>query len=133
MSAERYLLTLVIGIAFTLLGGCENATVVSGSNPSQPPPGGQVAQERFCTIVGEQETVEQLETRIREKCRVGDVITNLGYWYALARDPSLDQSAQFQLKRAPALIARFCDMSKQVVIPDGDNFVCYLAAKREVF
>jgi hypothetical protein len=127
---------LAAGLAALLASGCENTTAVSGGNgagPSQAQPEGAATAERFCTIIGEQETAEQLEARIRQKCRVGDLITNLGYWYALSRDPNGDQSFQFQLKRAPALIARFCDMSKQVVIQGGDNFVCYLAEKREVF
>jgi hypothetical protein len=114
-----------------LLAGCDSGG--SSTEASDVTQGGETPTERFCTIIGEQETAEQLETRIRQKCEVGDIITNLGYWYALARDPSIDQGTQFQLKRASALIARFCDMSKQVVIQGGDNFVCYLAAKRDVY
>lgn len=129
MIGVRDIRGLAVAMSAMLLGGCENSTVVSGTNGSQD----AQAADRFCTIVGEQETAEQLESRIREKCRVGDIITNLCYWYALPRDPNTDQSLQFQMKRAPALIARFCDMSKQIVIQGADNFVCHLGAKREVF
>lgn len=124
MIGVRDIRGLAVAMSAMLLGGCERST--NGPQDAQ-------AADRFCTIVGEQETAEQLESRIREKCRVGDIITNLGYWYALPRDPNTDQSLQFQMKRAPALIARFCDMSKQIVIQGGDNFVCHLGAKREVF
>ncbi len=87
-----------------------------GWNEAAAAPGEAPAAAKYCQFDftrQHDETGEAFEARMREKCRVGDIV----------------------LLDTPDDVARFCDLSKTVVTRGaGDiGYVCHLSSKREVY